>query len=51
MLIASKPKHLMFNNAAVIHASELDIVIKCKYLGAHVDNNLDWKELIKTVST
>ena len=56
MLIATKPKHRTLNNAAEklhlkIRGSELDLVNKTKYLGVHVDNSLDWKEHIKTVST
>ena len=56
MLIATKPKHRTLNNAAEklhlkIRGSELDVVNKTKYLGVHVDNSLDWKEHIKTVST
>ena len=56
MLIATKPKHRTLNNAAEklhlkIRGSELDVVYKTKYLGVHVDNSLDWKEHIKTVST
>ena len=56
MLIATKPKHRTLNNAAEklhlkICGSELDVVNKTKYLGVHVDNGLDWKEHIKTVST
>ena len=56
VLIATKPKHRTLNNAAEklhlkIRGSELDVVNKTKYLGVHVDNSLDWKEHIKTVST
>ena len=56
MLIATKPKHQTLNNAAEklhlkIRGSELDVVNKTKYLGVYVDNGLDWKEHIKTVST
>ena len=56
MLIATKPKHRTHNNAAEklhlkIRGSELDVVNKTIYLGAHVDNSLDWKEHIKAVST
>ena len=56
MLIATKPKHRTLNNAAEklhlkIRGSELDVVNKTTYLGVHVDNSLDWKEHIKTVST
>ena len=56
ILIATKPKHRAFNNAAerfhlTIRGNELDIVNKTKYLGIHADNSLDWKEHIKAVST
>ena len=56
MLIATKPKHRALNDAAEqlhlkIRGCELDLVNKTKYLGVHVDNSLDWKEHIKTVST
>ena len=34
-----------------IRNDELDIVQKTKYLGVQIDNKLDWKEHIKTVSS
>ena len=56
MLIATKPKHRALNSATEklhlkIRGSDLDVVNKTKYLGVQVDNSLDWKEHIKTVST
>ena len=34
-----------------IRDNELEIIQKTKYLGAQIDNSLNWKEHIKTVST
>ena len=49
MLIATKPRHNLLDNAAgnlklEILGSELDVVAKTSYLGVQVDNSLDWKE-------
>ena len=34
-----------------IRDNELEIIQKTKYLGVQIDNSLNWKEHIKTVST
>ena len=55
MLISTKPKHKTLKNQGEslklkIQNDELDVVQKTKYLGVQIDNKLDWKEHIKTVS-
>ena len=56
MLICTKPKYQNLNSAGFnrrlnIRGNELDDMQKVKYLGVYVDNSLDWKEHITTVSS
>ena len=56
MLISTKPKQKTFINQGgslklKIRNDELDVVQKPKYLWVQIDNKLDWKEHIKTVSS
>ena len=56
MLISTKPKHKTLMNQGEslklkIRNDELEVVQKTKYLGVQIDNKLDWKEHIKTVSS
>ena len=56
MLVSTKQKHdiLKSRNEDLylkIHDYELEIIQKTKYLGVQIDNSLNWKENIKTVST
>ena len=56
MLVSIKQKHniLKSRNEDVdfkIRDNELKIIQKTKYLGVQIDNSLNWKEHIKTVST
>ena len=56
MLISTKPKHKALKNQGEslklkIGNDELDVVQKTKYLGVQIDNKLDWKGHIKTVSS
>ena len=53
-LAKSKHKALESNKEFLklkIRESELEVVQKAKYLGAQMDNSLDWKEHIKTASS
>ena len=56
MLISTKPKHKTLENQGEslklkIRDNELEVVQKSKYLGIQIDNNLDRKEHIQTVSS
>ena len=56
MLISTKPKHKALKNKSEslklnIRDNELEVVQKTKYLGLQIDNSLDWKEHVKTVSS
>ena len=56
MLVSTKQKHngLKSRNEDLdlkIRNNELEIIQKTKYLGVQIDNSLNWKEHIKTVST
>ena len=56
MLISTKPKHRALLNQGEslklkIQDKELEVVQKSKYIGVQIDNSLDWKEHIKTVSS
>ena len=56
MLISTKPKHKTLINQGEslklkIRNDELEVVQKTKYLGVQINNKLDWKEHIKTVSS
>ena len=56
MLISTKPKHKTLMNQGKslklkIRNDELEVVQKTKYLGVQIDNKLDWKEHIKSVSS
>ena len=56
MLISTKPKHKALKNKREslklnIRDNELEVVQKTKYLGLQIDNSLDWKEHVKTVSS
>ncbi len=49
MLISTKPKHKTLKSQVEslklnIQDNELDVVQNTKYLGAQIDNTLDWKE-------
>ena len=53
---ATEPKHKTLENQGEslklkIRDNELEVVQKSKYLGVQIDNNLDWKEHIQTVSS
>ena len=56
MLISSKEKHKILKNhndflELRIQGAELEVVQSTKYLGVQVDNTLDWREHIKTISS
>ena len=56
MLISTKQKHKILKNRdedlqLTIRNKELEVIQKTKYLGVTIDNSLNWKEHIKTVST
>ena len=56
MLISTKQKHKILKNRdedlkLKIRKKELEVIQKTKYLGVTIDNSLNWKEHIKTVST
>ena len=56
MLISTKPKQKALRERSEslklrIPESELEVVQKTKYLGVQIDNSLDWKEPVKTVSS
>ena len=56
MLVTTKQKHNILNsrNDALdlkIRDNDLEIIQKTKCLGVQIDNSLNWKEHIKTVST
>ena len=56
MLVSTKQKHniLKSRNGDLdlkIRDNELEVIQKTKYLGVQIDNSLNWKEHIKTVST
>ena len=56
MLISSKQKHkvLKYQNEFLklkIQGVELEVVQNTKYLGVQVDNTLDWREHIQTISS
>ena len=56
MLISTKPKLKALKSKCEslrlkIHVDELEVVQKTKYLGAQIDNSLDWKEHIKVTSS
>ena len=56
MLISIKPKQKTLENQGEslklkIQNKELEVVQKSKYLGVQIDNTLDWKDHIKTVSS
>ena len=56
MLVSTKQKHNLLKNRnehleLKIRDNELEVVQKTKYLGVQIDNSLNWKEHIKTVST
>ena len=56
MLLCTKQKHNILKSLdegldLKIHENELQIVKKTKYLGVQIDNSLDWKEHIKSVSS
>ena len=56
MLIYTKPRRRILNSNdeglnLVIRDRELDLVDEIKYLGLHVDDNLNWKEHLKSVTS
>ena len=56
MLISTKQKHKILKSRdedlkLKIRNNELEVVQKRKYLGVTIDNSLNWKEHIKSVST
>ena len=56
ILISTKAKHKALKNKneslkLKIRVNELEAVHKTNYLGVQIDNSLDWKEHIKTVSS
>ena len=56
MLVSTKQKHNILKSRnedldLKIRNNELEIIHKTKYLGVQIDNSLNWKEHIKTVST
>ena len=56
MLISTKPMHKTLENQEEslklkIRDNELELVQKSKYLVVQIDNNLDWKEHLQTVSS
>ena len=55
MLVSTKQKHNILKSCNEdlnfkIRDNELEIIQKTKYLGVQIDNSLNWKEHIKTVS-
>ena len=55
-MLVSKQKHNILKSRnedldLKIRDNELEIIQKAKYLGVQIDNSLNWKEHIKTVST
>ena len=57
MLISTEQKHKILLKSRdedlklKIRNKELEVIQKTKYLGVTIDNSLNWKEHIKTVST
>ena len=56
MLVSTKQKHNILKSRnedldSKIRNNELEIIQKTKYIGVQIDNSLNWKEHIKTVST
>ena len=56
MFVSTKQKHIIFKLRnddldLKICDNELEVIPKTKYLGVQIDNSLNWKEHIKTVST
>ena len=56
MLVATKQKHNILKGRnddldLKIRDNDLEIIQKTKYLGVQIDNSLNWKDHIKTVST
>ena len=56
MFVATKQKHNILNSRnddldLKIRNNDLEIIQKTKYLGVQIDNSLNWKEHIRTVST
>ena len=56
MLVSTKQKHNILKSRnedwdLKIRDNELEIIQKTKYLSVQIDNSLNWKERIKTVST
>ena len=56
MLISTNDKHKALKNKneslkLKIRDNELEVVQNTKFLGVQIDNSLDWKEHIKTVSS
>ena len=56
MPISTKPKHKTLENQGgslklKIRDNELEVVQKSKYSGVQIDNALDWKEHMQTVSS
>ena len=56
MFIATKLQHQARNNAAEnlklgVLGNELDFVTQARYLSVQVDNGIDWREQIKTLSS
>ena len=56
MLIATRPRHKVLKKAAgnlkyEILGTELEVVIRTRYLGVQVGKSLDWNEHIKVISS
>ena len=56
MFVSTKQKHNILKSRnddldLKIRDNELEIIQKTRYLGVQIDNSLNWKEHIKTVST
>ena len=56
MLVSTKAKKNALDRSnqniqVKIHGTELEVVSKIKYLGAQLDNNLDWKVQVQAVSS
>ena len=56
MLIAPQQKHKSLAHSDIrfdpkIREKEIEIHSKAKYLGVQIDDNLNWKEHIRAVST
>ena len=56
MLVSTKQQHNILKSRnddldLKIRDNDLEIIQKTKYLGVQIDNSLNWKEHIKTVST